>query len=223
MEHFRFNPWIKICCFLMTISFVGCTESSVQMDDAVLIKVGSKVATIREFKQAFETAKAAYSPAALRKPKLLETALYDVLSQLTDELVVSNRADELDLMVTEDELQSEIELIQSDYPDDSFNRMLIEQSVSFSIWKDRLKARLLMEKVIQKDLADRQKISTSDILSYEAVHQDNSDGSDKETAEAVMKQLRRRKAQDTYHDWISGLRNRYTVYVDQELWEELTQ
>ena len=185
------------------------------------------MATVREFYQVFEIAKLAYSPSVLKKPKILEKKLYDILYQITDELVIMNRADELHLVVSDEDLDREIQAIKADYPDDTFDQILIEQSVPYGIWKERLRIRLIMEKVIKKELVDGQVLSTGDISAFWETRRnlEQNEAGEKnvetEAVENIIDQLRRKKAQELYQAWIGELRNRYTIYVDQELWGKI--
>ena len=154
--------------------------------------------------------------------------MYDVLYQLTDELVIKNRAAELNLVVSDVDLDKEIRAIKTDYPDETFEQILLEHSVPFGIWKERLRVRLLMEKVIKNDLIDGQVISLDDISAFwqgRRIPEKEVEGAQDKTekdVEDVVGQLRRIKAQENYKDWINKLRTRYTITIDQQIWKKIT-
>ena len=228
MGRFQIHPRMKIGVFFIFIALVGCIDTSPKIDDAVLIRVENQVLTIREFNQVFEIAKAAYSNSVLKQPQVLKKKLYDVLYQLTDELVIKNRAAELNLVVSDVDLDKEIRAIKTDYPDETFEQILLEHSVPFGIWKERLRVRLLMEKVIKNDLIDGQVISLDDISAFwqgRRIPEKEVEGAQDKTekdVEDVVGQLRRIKAQENYKDWINKLRTRYTITIDQQIWKKIT-
>ena len=73
----------------------GCEEPAVFSEDPILIQVADLVVTVSDFKAAFDIAKIAYPMPILRDSKILDQAMIGVLNQLTDELIISKRAEEL--------------------------------------------------------------------------------------------------------------------------------
>ena len=199
---------------------IGCRGDSVEGRNPVLISVDKKVVTVSDFKAAYEIKKTAYSPSDLKDPRFLQGIRLGVLSQLTDELVLLNRAEELDLQVTDEELLTTVSEIRADYPDDTFNQTLIEASIPLSLWRDGLKKRLLLEKVIKTDLEDRILVSPGDIDEFFNDEKKAPAGLARE-AESVVRQLKRKKAEDIYPSWISDLRRRYDITINEELLEKI--
>nr|HID58425.1 hypothetical protein [Desulfobacterales bacterium] len=121
----------------------------------IVLRVEDLVLTLPEFNEYFESVKAAYSVDELKRPSIRRIIRLRLLHQLLDEMVILKRAEELDLNVTDQELEKVIKDIKSDYPRKSFEDMLIKQVVSYSRWKKMLKRRLLIEKVIKKELLQK--------------------------------------------------------------------
>jgi hypothetical protein len=102
--------------------------------------------------------------------------------------------------------------------------MLLESAIPYSLWKERLKARLLMEKVIERDLAESLVITAKEIEDYYKAHEEEFTV-DKETPpEAdlkhhIVERLRREKVEAAYPKWMEGLNDRYQVEINWELWE----
>ncbi len=158
-------------CFGVSIMMGwGCTESSLENENYYLIRVGDHVLTTLDFKTAFEIAKSAYPHNEMQNPSAFKAAQSRLLNQLTEELIFLERAGELGIFITESEIDAAVSRIKKDYPDGVFNETLLEYAVSYETWKKRLKIRLLMEKVVEKELTDHISITAGDILSYYETH-----------------------------------------------------
>jgi hypothetical protein len=90
---------------------------------------------------------------------------------MTEELVIDRRAGELGIQLDDAELEAAIQEIKKDYPEDEFEQMLLESAIPFSLWKDRLRVRLLMEKVVDRELVQPVEITTQDIEDYYSAHE----------------------------------------------------
>ena len=105
---------------------------------------------------------------------------------------------------------------------------MLEFAVSYDSWKNRLKNRLIMNKVIEEELASKITITPKDVTEYYQEHYqgkelDSESGqSSNDINEAIVKQLRRRKAEEKYQAWIETLKAKYDIEVNIKLWEKLT-
>jgi len=146
--------YVFIFLFLLNtiLNLASCTNSH---SNNVVIKVENLVLTLPEFNEYFESLKAAYSLDELRRPSIRRIIRLRLLYQLLDEMIILKRAQELNLAVTDQELNKAIRDIRKDYPGKSFEEMLIKEVVSYSRWKKMLRRRLLIEKVIEKDLLQK--------------------------------------------------------------------
>jgi hypothetical protein len=217
-----FSLSILVCGFW---ACAGCRGNVAQYHDPVLIQVGGQSVTVNDFKTAFETAKTACAVSDLKDSRFLNQMMLGVLNQLTEELILLNRANELGLDVTVEELENAVGEIRTDYPDDTFNRTLIEAAIPLRVWKDGLKKRLLVERVVKADLEDRVLISPGDVDEFFSNEPGTASATDDSNpdAESVLRRLRRKKAQEEYGLWISGLRDRYTISIDEDLMEKIRQ
>jgi TnpA family transposase len=101
-------------------------------------------------------------------------------------------------------------------------------AVSYDFWKERLRNRLILEKVIDEELNNQITITPEDISEY---YQKNYESMDEESEsvqksedinEAIVKQLRRQKAEGTYNSWIEELKGQYAVEINKDQWEKIT-
>ena len=86
-----------------------------------------------------------------------------ILNQLTERLILMERARELNLQISDEQLEEVIASIKADYPKGEFDQVLLEQAVSFQQWKNDLRIRLLMVKVVDHELEPRIHITPEEI------------------------------------------------------------
>jgi len=207
------------------IIIMGFTAACGQLpeNDQVLIRAGKSVITSEYLDQVLEIAKTAY-PNQLSDKKKMQLR-EKVLAELIEEVLIMERAREMGISVTDSELETAVMNIKKDYPKDTFEDMLLEQAIPFSLWKLRLKKRLIIEKTIETDLQKDIKVSQSDI---EAFHQRYPKQSISPIGDHPLKNERVRvttnrqeiesfllkeKIENAYPEWIKGLKERYDLHV----------
>ena len=236
---------------LMGIGVSGCSEASRDDNGRVLIKVGNRTLTVNQYRQTFEMAVVSYPLQVLKDRHYVEGLKLMLLNQVIDELAILSRADELGLSIADGELKKVVVKIQADYPDDTFDKMLIEQSISMRKWQASLKKRLLMEKVVENDLkgVDSRIFKRIPAL-YESVNKVKTTGKELETEEHKKTEKLTEKGsssphpiesgvptppekgdemqiqsavepEDPYSVWITELREKYPVFIDEVLWERV--
>ena len=206
--------------------FSGCGEKGSGLGNEVLIRVGDRVVTVLDFNEAFEISKIAFDSTSEQADDLREAQLR-LLNELILEVILLERADEIGISVTDSELEKAVAAIKSDYPPGEFEETLLEFAVSYDTWESRLKTRLTMEKVIEKELENRITITPEDIAEYYKKNfQGKKNESDSTPAagdinEIIVKQLRREKAEESYKTWIEELKAKYEIEINNEQWEKM--
>ena len=219
--------WIGLEIAVLTV--LGCSPSGSERTDDYLVRVGNRKITPHEFLQAFELAKTSHPDSIDRNPAVLQEAREQLLDEMTVELVMLNRAEEVGISVSDAELDAAIAAIKADYPPGVFEQTLTESAVPFEIWKQRMRSRLLMEKLIQAELAQRIAISSEEVADYYDQHyRGKAAGADsaekfQRLKETIVGDLQRKKLEDGFADWINGLKQKYPVEVNQQLWADLVQ
>ena len=141
-------------------------------------------------------------------------------------MILLERADEIGISVTDIELEKAVAAIKSDYPSGEFENTLLEFAVSYETWESRLKTRLIMEKVIEKELENRITITPEDIAAYYKKNFQGKKGESESTPasgdinEIIVKQLRRETAEERYKTWIEDLKTNYKIEINNEQWEK---
>jgi hypothetical protein len=208
--------------------WTGCEQKTSDYGNEVLLRVGDSVLTVLDFNEAFEISKTAYAHNIRQQSEDLRDAQMRLLNQLTVELLMLERAKELEISVSDDELEQAVSEIKSDYPEGQFEETLLEFAVSYDAWRNRLKIRLTMDKVVEAELKNRISISPEDISQY---YQKNLEGQEAESDttqspedinEAIVKQLRREKAEQAYKTWIEDLKTKYDIEINSQQWDNIT-
>jgi hypothetical protein len=222
----------KIFCVIGSIVLLlflsACEKKEADLGKEVLIRVADRTMTVFDFNDAFEITKIAYENDIKEQPDDLRKAKIRLLNQLTVEMILLERAEELKISVTEAELEQAVSAIKGDYPEGEFEKTLLEFAVSYDSWEDRLRNRLILEKVIEEELKNRITITAEDISDY---YQKNYQGRQEESGagqssedinEAIVKQLRRQKAEDAYNAWIGTLKAQYEIEINRVQWEKIS-
>ncbi len=208
---------------LSAVMLFGCSRKNA--GDDVILQVGSRSVRVSEFRQDVEAAaEEAFPGEHQTDPNALNNLRMRVLNQLTEELIICEYADRLGLKVTEAELRDAVEAIKADYPDETFEQTLLENAVSFQDWQQKLARRLLVEKVIAKELIDHVEITTEDVAEYYKTHYPQGpppDQSEQDLNVKIVTHLRQQKAEEMYQNWIEGLRKTYSVSVNQKHWDAM--
>jgi hypothetical protein len=221
------RAWSKSLVFVAGSLILLCHCSRPTQEDDYLIHVGSSAVTVSEFKQAVQAAAEEVFPGEQEVNASAQSDLrIRVLNQLTEELIITERAKAMGLSVSDEELERAVAEIKGDYPDDTFEKTLLENAVSFLSWKKKLATRLLINKVIESELVDKVEITSQDLADYFQDHYpegvpegENAD----EINQKIVRHLRRQKAEEMYQAWIEKLRKSYPVDIDQKHWNRLSK
>ena len=221
-------PILLIGGLLLFCSYVSCTNSGSNPENEILIRVGDRVLTVLEFNQAFEIAKTAYPHNLRHDLNDYQNAQLRLLNQLMVEMIILERAEVLGLYISDEALEKAVADIKRDYPEDTFEKTLLEFAVSYDSWKVRLRNRLLMVKVVDRELNDQIVITPEDIANY---YQNNfrNKASDTDPAaqiedvnEMIIKYLRQEKMEEAYQNWIKKLKQQYPVEINSSQWEKIS-
>ena len=209
---------------LLLYVFAGCMNSGSDPGNEHLIRVSDRVLTVLEFNQAFEISKTAYPHNLRHEPENFKIAQLRLLNQLMVEMIILERAEELGLSVSDEEVEAAVADIKSDYPEDTFEKTLLEFAVSYESWEARLRNRLLMEKVVDSELKNQIVITAEDIAKYyeKNVKAQKPDMDSEDINEMIIKHLRQEKTEEAYKIWIKALKQRYTIEINSIQWEKLS-
>ncbi len=93
-----------------------------------------------------------------------------ILDQLIEEKLLAQEAERRGLRVSEAELKEQIDKIRADYPDQSFEEMLVREFVDFNVWQESIRANLLIRKVTDTIIKERMRIKPEKWAEYYKDH-----------------------------------------------------
>lgn len=215
----------------------GCADSEVDSrkgtGDEYLIRIGDRIATVTDFNRSLEIVKTAYPHNSLRNHDSLKAIQLRLLNQMIEEMVLLERAEELNIRISDTEVEKAVADIKADYDGAVFEQTLLEYAIPYSSWEKGLKSRLLMEKVVTRKLEEQIDITPEDIIKYHKEHYLNTGNTtdlDKESDEInsdiykiIVKRLRREKAEQAYKPWIKKLHKKYLVEINMEQWGRIIE
>ncbi len=211
-----------ICILWVGVTLIGCSDVEHKQKDEYLIKVGNKTISVADFNKAFEVAKNAYPQNSIEQPEVIRKVRWRLVQQMTEEMILLQRAEELGVTINDSEVEKTLEELKKDYPDNVFQEILLEYAIPYRSWREGLKTRLLMQKVIAKELGDKIEITNDDISTYYEEHfKDDDTSSDvkevPEDANNIIKNiLRKEKMEKAYASWIEELKNNYAVEINKK-------
>ena len=217
-----------LAALLLLVVLGGCMNSDSNLDLEPLIRVGDRVFTVMDFNKTFEIAQMAYPHNLKDDPEAYRNARLRLLNQLVVEMIILERAEELGLSISSEEINKAVKEIKSDYPEDTFEKAFLESAVSYESWETQLKKRLLIQKVIDNELNNQIVITPDDIASYyEKNYQDTDNDADsiktdKDINEKIIKHLRQQKAEQAYKIWIKELKRKYKIEINSASWEKIS-
>ncbi len=203
--------------------FQGCRQES-RSTSMILMKVGARTVTVDEYRRSlniYQTSTGTYGDDDLAAAREMQIRF---VQQLADQLVLLEHAQTLGIEVNDQELDEALEAFKRDYPDDVFEQLLLENAITLEEWKASLRTRLIIERVIQKELEDQIRISEQDMAQFMAQIQSEPQDVEADTEaqeaqapsdKAIVNQLRRSKTETAYADWMAALKKRYPVEIDQ--------
>lgn len=224
--------WVYIhgvvwAALLLWAGLIACSNSSEPEVPEVFISVNQSMVTVDAYLREVDEVTADILNKGDSDKDLMAAIHLRVLNQLTERLIVFERAKELGIGVDDQELDVRVASIKADYPKGEFEQVLLEQAVSFTEWKNDIRTRLLMQKVIDLELEPKIRVTSEEISAYYEQHYDSSetesnqetDTNDFETT--ILQQVRNKKKEALYRDWLENLKRRYKVHVNQAVWDRI--
>jgi len=185
-----------------------------------VIRVDNHVLTLAEFNEYFEPSSLNFDSRDGGDNNPLREARTSFLLQLVEEMIIIRRAEELHLSISAEELDEAVRDIQKDYPQAGFEDMFLKQAISLEAWKERLRKRLLIEKVMRKDLLKEDSVTIEEMRDYYSKHREDWTSGEELRARHILlptedqakKVLQRLKDGETF----STLARRYSIAPEAE-------
>jgi len=144
---------------LFTLSLCSPTAES---NKAVVIRVRDRVVTMGDIKREVTIA----SIENKVPQKAVWSSINELVNRIVDDALVLEYGKENGIFLNEIELEKAIQNIVKDYPENSFNEMLLSRYIDYNEWKERFNEHLLIKEIVKEQTASLPPISYHAIKSY---------------------------------------------------------
>lgn len=216
------------CCFILSamICLTGCTGPEKETDPPFILKTPFMSVSTIDFLEELDLKKTAYPYTISDNSAEYNEMVIHLVKMLSQEIILLSAAADKQVIVTDQEVQLAEEEFKKEYPDTSFDQMLLENAISYSFWKKRLKKDMIIDKLIDQELKTKIEISPQDIVEYfkknnhpvqSMVQESEIPGVNKKMDEKdLIASLRLQKTQEQYDEWMQQLELLYPVEIDKE-------
>ncbi|MFH1154194.1 MAG: hypothetical protein V1793_10280 [Pseudomonadota bacterium] len=191
------------------------------IDDYVL-KSGDILISTLEFSEELELSRAAYPYSIQTDHQAFNTLVMNVVDQLSEELVIRREAHEKGILVSEADIDSAERIFREDYPDKTFEAMLLDNAVSYSFWRKRLGINLITKALIAKEVDAAIEITADEVARYYDEYkkqfqtEDDSNAQPQVNEKDLIALLRMKKAEEVYPGFIKALGKHYPVEINRQ-------
>ncbi len=210
---------------LFIIVCMGCSEPEKEKPVVFIIK--SRLISISEsdFFDELDLKKSAYPYKITENPLEYNEMVMNLVNMLTEEVLLLSAAVDHGVVVTEDEVKAAEVEFKKDYPENSFDKMLLENAISYSLWKKRLKTNLIIDKLIDQEIRNKIEISSEELVEfYKKYNMEAAQDTKKKNKEPkknideneLVFVLRMQKMENEYQTWIKALELKYPVEINKD-------
>ena len=160
INNIRYFIFLFFCIFFhFTLS--ACSPT-VESNKAVVIRVGDRVVTVGDIKREVRIASVENNI----PQKEVWSFINEFVNRIVDDALVLEYGEKNGIFLNEIELEKAIQNIVKDYPENSFNEMLLSRCIDYNEWKERFSEHLLIKEIIKEQTASLPPISYHAIKSY---------------------------------------------------------
>ncbi len=144
--------WMKHLLFwLTTLTLVSCGFLGRDIGNRPVVRVNSTTLSAKEFGELLANQLREYDALTVKNESLVSRTKESLISGFIVQVVSSEYARDHGLIVKKMDLEAEINLVRSSYPDDlSFRKALSDQRLSYEDWKNKVRGSLLQKLVAKK-------------------------------------------------------------------------
>lgn len=152
MELRFISPVLTGLFILLTAGMItGCDLGASRVARKPVLQVNDQVLNAKDFSSQLARRLKNFDALAAKDPNNVKRAKEDILRVFIMRVLVSDYAKANGIKVEDPELEKEVNSFRSSYPDDlSFRRVLAEENLSVSDWKEEMRQSLLERKVFAK-------------------------------------------------------------------------
>ncbi|WP_022668434.1 SurA N-terminal domain-containing protein [Desulfospira joergensenii] len=216
--------WLFFAAGLVCFSGAGCSPPPAVDVTEYVIKCGDILIEKDEFLEELDMKLAAYPYDIKKDPAEYNEMIMDLVLALTEQSQLLNAAAQMGIQVSDEEVDQAEKLLREDYPEDSFEQILLENALPYEFWKKKLKQSMIMEELIQRELREKVKITPEELVSFydkvadEYKEEETGEGRTDltESGSELVERLRREKSQDQYNEWIQKLKLDFPAEINKD-------
>ena len=165
------NPFMPLVLLGTVCLIISCSRDDLS-DREYIATVNDEKIFYDEYQKRLNTRKNILPPRALpdslSKRRMLEE---EILESMITEKIILQRASQLNLSVSNTELEQKVLDIRKDYGDHFFD-FLISQNVQYDEWREEIQKEMLMDKVVAADVNASVRVSEDEAKDYFHEHPD---------------------------------------------------
>ena len=167
MKTSQFINWPMLIIGLFCVFHIACTGKSNNSKETVIIQIESSKFTSGEFAKELLHKIKSFDLVSGRSEAFINQAKQNVVHDYLHEYIVKNWAAKNEIEISKDELDTEFQLIRSQYPDDiSFRDSFADENLDMSFWLKKLQIKLLEQKVQKKITEEVQGPTEQELKKY---------------------------------------------------------
>jgi parvulin-like peptidyl-prolyl isomerase len=151
---------------VMLLLIIACESKKPSPPPAIEVaKVNGEEITVAEFEKSLTQEISLAQREAPLKADEIESLKEAVLDNLIQDKLMLQRARDLSIFVSETDLSARIEEIRKDY-NGQFDKLFGDEEIDFLGWKEKLRKRILIEKLIAKDVNAKIQVTDEEAEHY---------------------------------------------------------
>lgn len=149
--HLFKNPVIAGFFIFTVLILPACDWNKSKVQNQVVVQVNERKLDLKTFSDLLLRQLKSFDALTVKDPNNLKRAKEDIVRKFILQSLIADYASAQSIAVTDEQLEAEISKARSSYPDDlSFRRVLAQEDISFSEWKENLRSTLTERLVFKK-------------------------------------------------------------------------
>ena len=153
---------VSLFFFLFPLFILSSCAPTAESNKTVVIQVGDRVVTIGDINREVHITSVENNI----PQKEVWSSINDLVNRIVDDALVLEYGEKNGIFINQIELEKAIEDIVKDYPENSFNEMLLSRCIDYNEWKQRFRKHLLIKKIVKERKDSLPLISYHEIKSY---------------------------------------------------------
>ncbi len=149
------NPVIAGFFIFAVLGLPSCDWNKSKLQNQVVVQVNERKLDLKTFSDLLLRQLKSFDALTVKDPNNIKRAKEDIVRKFILQSLIADYAGAQSIAVTDEQLEAEITKARSSYPDDlSFRRVLAQEDISFSEWRENLRftltERLVFKKINEK-------------------------------------------------------------------------